>query len=104
MLHSSKCFNTLRIVFNQHRDPPTYTLLLACILTKSFQSAFRCLFYLPALSTSTVLGTLSFEISTILFISTISLFRINLFLSLTFDLDPGQFTFFHLGIQNDFDQ
>ena len=92
MHHSSYVLLHYEMFFNQHGGLPTYTLLLACILTKSFFQLISCLFYLPALSTSTVLGTLPFlKYRQFHFFSTISLFRIILFLSFDFFLN---FTFF----------
>ncbi len=75
--------------------------LLVCMLTKSLFSSSAVCFLLPALSTSTVLGTLFFfwNIDNFIF-STISLIRINLFLSFDF----FHISIFYFGNRKTFDQ
>ncbi len=79
-----KCF------CNQHREPPTCTLLLACILTKSLFSFVSCLFFFTRpqyIYCARYIVLLKYR--QFLFFSTISFIRMNLFLS---------FDFFHISI------
>ena len=76
--------------FNQHREPPTYTLLLVCMLTKSlFSSSAVCFLFTRPQYFYCARYIALFEISTISLFSTISFIRINLFLS---------FDFFHISL------